>query len=249
MSLSATKKSPRQLRLGLFVHALGQHVGGWRHPDAMGSPTDLDWLTWIAQSAERRNFDMLFLGDSLTTSDHRLPSTVSRFEPLSLLSALAARTQHIGLAATASTTLDQPFHLARAFSSLDHLSGGRAAWNVVTSFSEDAASNIGIAKFPDHATRYEIAGEFLEVCTKLWDAWKPGAIVKDKATGRYLDDERIQSIHHKGKSLTNQGAVGNAATKVLNANIDDQYLMRGETVIKLSNNMDVGAGEFAVASF
>jgi FMN-dependent oxidoreductase (nitrilotriacetate monooxygenase family) len=205
MSSTRNQGAPRQLRLGLFVHALGQHVGGWRHPEAIGSPTDIDWLTWIAQTAERGKFDMLFLGDSLTTSDHRLPSTVSRFEPLTLLAALAGKTSHIGLAATASTTFDQPFHLARALSSIDHLSGGRAAWNVVTSFSEDAALNFGGGSFPDHATRYDIAREFLDVCAKLWDAWKPGAIVKDKASGRYLNDELIQAIHHKGKHFSVKG--------------------------------------------
>ena len=110
--MSVQPASPRQLRLGLFVQALGHHVGGWRAEGAKGSPTDIDWFTWIARKAEEGKFDMFFVGDALATSVHRLPSTMSRLEPLTLLSALAVQTRHIGLAATASTTFDEPFHLA-----------------------------------------------------------------------------------------------------------------------------------------
>lgn len=197
--------SPRQLRLGLFVQALGHHVGGWRAEGAKGSPTDIDWFTWIARKAEEGKFDMFFVGDALATSVHRLPSTMSRLEPLTLLSALAVQTKHIGLAATASTTFDEPFHLARALCSVDHISRGRGAWNVVTSFSLDAARNFSREDLPSHADRYEMAREFLDVAFKLWDGWEEGAIVREKDTGRYSDESKIHPANHKGKHFQVQG--------------------------------------------
>ncbi|WP_313739012.1 LLM class flavin-dependent oxidoreductase [Pseudomonas sp.] len=203
MSLQQTP--PRQLRLGLFVQALGHHVGGWRADGAEGSPTDVQWFSWIAKTAEQGKFDMFFVGDALATSVHRLPSTMSRLEPLTLLSALAVQTQHIGLAATASTTFDEPFHLARALCSVDHISGGRMAWNVVTSFSADAARNFSREDLPSHADRYEVAREFLDVAFKLWDGWEEGAIVRDKVSGRYSDESKIHAANHKGKHFQVQG--------------------------------------------
>ncbi|AIR90852.1 LLM class flavin-dependent oxidoreductase [Pseudomonas cremoricolorata] len=203
--MSVSQTSPRQLRLGLFVQALGHHVGGWRADGAQGSPTDIDWFTWIAKTAEQGKFDMFFVGDALATSVHRLPSTMSRLEPLTLLSALAVQTRHIGLAATASTTFDEPFHLARALCSVDHISGGRMAWNVVTSFSADAARNFSREDLPSHADRYEVAREFLDVAFKLWDGWEEGAIVRDKHSGQYSDESKIHPANHKGKHFQVQG--------------------------------------------
>lgn len=197
--------SDRQLHLGLFVHALGHHVGGWRHPDARGDATDIDWFTWIAKTAERGTFDMFFVGDALAASVHKLPSTTSRLEPLTLLAALAPQTRHIGLAATASTTFGDPFTFARAFSSLDHISRGRIAWNVVTSFSSDAARNFGRDDLPSHDERYAVAREFLEVTAKLWDGWEEGAIVRDAETGRFLDDAKIHPANHRGKYFSVEG--------------------------------------------
>ncbi len=149
---SSSAKNTRQLRLGLFVQPLGHHVSGWRLTENLGSPTDIDWLTGIAKKAEEGKFDMFFVGDALATSVYRLPSTMARLEPLTLLSALAVQTRYIGLAATASTTFSDPFNLARSFSSLDHISHGRAAWNVVTSFSTDVARNFSRDDMP-HACR------------------------------------------------------------------------------------------------
>ena len=203
--MSVQPASPRQLRLGLFVQALGHHVGGWRAEGAKGSPTDIDWFTWIARKAEEGKFDMFFVGDALATSVHRLPSTMSRLEPLTLLSALAVQTKHIGLAATASTTFDEPFHLARALCSVDHISRGRGAWNVVTSFSLDAARNFSREDLPSHADRYEMAREFLDVAFKLWDGWEEDAIVREKDTGRYSDESKIHAANHKGKHFQVQG--------------------------------------------
>ncbi len=203
--MSVQPASPRQLRLGLFVQALGHHVGGWRAEGAKGSPTDIDWFTWIARKAEEGKFDMFFVGDALATSVHRLPSTMSRLEPLTLLSALAVQTRHIGLAATASTTFDEPFHLARALCSVDHISRGRGAWNVVTSFSLDAARNFSREDLPSHSDRYEMAREFLDVAFKLWDGWEEGAIVREKDTGCYSDESKIHAANHKGKHFQVQG--------------------------------------------
>lgn len=198
---------PRMLRLGLFVQPLGHHVSGWRLSERIGSPTDIEWLVQIAQKAEEGAFDLFFVGDALATSVHRLPSTMARLEPLTLLAALAVNTKHIGLAATASTTFSDPFTLARSFSSLDHISKGRAAWNVVTSYSRDVARNFSLEDMPRHSERYERAHEFLDVAFKLWNAWRDGAVQPDKASGRYFVDEKIQAINHKGKYFQVQGPI------------------------------------------
>jgi alkanesulfonate monooxygenase SsuD/methylene tetrahydromethanopterin reductase-like flavin-dependent oxidoreductase (luciferase family) len=177
------------LRLGLFVQPLGHHVSGWRLTEKLGSPTDIDWLTEIAKKAEEGKFDMFFVGDALATSVYRLPSTMARLEPLTLLSALAVQTRHIGLAATASTTFSDPFNLARSFSSLDHISHGRAAWNVVTSFSADVARNFSRDDMPTHAERYAVAHEFLEVTFKLWEGWQEGGAAGQRQRSVFRERE------------------------------------------------------------
>lgn len=202
---SSSAKNTRQLRLGLFVQPLGHHVSGWRLTENLGSPTDIDWLTGIAKKAEEGKFDMFFVGDALATSVYRLPSTMARLEPLTLLSALAVQTRYIGLAATASTTFSDPFNLARSFSSLDHISHGRAAWNVVTSFSTDVARNFSRDDMPTHAERYAVAHEFLEATFKLWEGWQEGAVQPDKASGQYFVNEKIQPVNHQGKYFQVQG--------------------------------------------
>ncbi|WP_034915803.1 MULTISPECIES: LLM class flavin-dependent oxidoreductase [Erwinia] len=203
--MSTTTDSPRQLRLGLFVQPLGHHVSGWRLTEELGSPTDIDWLIRIAKMAEAGRFDLFFIGDALATSVYRLPSTMARLEPLTLLSALAVNTRHIGLAATASTTFTDPFNLARSFASLDHISRGRAAWNVVTSFSDDVARNFSRSDIPTHAQRYARAHEFLEVTFKLWEGWQEGAVRPDKESGQYFVNEKIQPINHQGEHFQVQG--------------------------------------------
>ncbi|MEK9536832.1 LLM class flavin-dependent oxidoreductase [Pantoea agglomerans] len=195
----------RRLRLGLFVQPVGQHVSGWRLTEQLGDPTDIDWLITLAKKAEAGKFDLFFVGDALATSMYRLPSTMARLEPLTMLAALAVNTRRIGLAATASTTFSDPFTLARSFSSLDHISRGRAAWNVVTSFSTDVARNFSRNDMPDHASRYARAREFLEVADKLWQGWEAGAVQPDKATGDYFVDEKIKPINHQGEHFQVQG--------------------------------------------
>ncbi|WP_343550471.1 LLM class flavin-dependent oxidoreductase [Pantoea sp.] len=201
----ANSQQQRHIRLGLFVQPVGQHVSGWRLTEKLGDPTNIDWLITIAKKAEAGKFDLFFVGDALATSMYRLPSTMARLEPLTMLSALAVNTKRIGLAATASTTFSDPFTMARSFSSLDHISRGRAAWNVVTSFSTDVARNFSRNDMPNHAERYARAREFLEVANKLWAGWEEGAVQPNKETGAYFVDEKIQPINHEGEHFQVQG--------------------------------------------
>ncbi|MCR8632783.1 LLM class flavin-dependent oxidoreductase [Paenibacillus radicis (ex Xue et al. 2023)] len=197
--------STRKIKLGLFIQAAGHHVGGWRHPDAQAGGENLSLLQHIAQTAERGKFDLLFIGDGLGTSPNAAPSVVARFEPLTLLGFLSAVTKHIGLAATSSTTYGEPFHMARAFASLDHLSGGRAAWNVVTTSSAETALNFSKDSHPDHSSRYEKAKEFVEVVKGLWDSWEDGAFIHDKESGVFFDKTKLHYLDHKGPNYSVRG--------------------------------------------
>lgn len=196
--------TPRQIRLGLFVQGAGHHVAGWRMPGAESGSENLDLLQRIAAAAERGKFDMMFLADGLTTAKDAHPSMVARLEPLSLLSALAMSTSRLGLAATASTTYGEPFHTARVFATLDHLSKGRAAWNVVTTSYARSAANFG-RRHPEHDERYAIAEEFVEICRGLWDSWEDGAFLRDRASGAYFDPDKLHVLDHKGKYFTVMG--------------------------------------------
>lgn len=195
----------RQMHLGVFVQATGHHVSSWRLPDAEAGGENLDLLQRIAHTAERGLFDLFFLADGLTTGPDAHPSTVVRLEPITLLAALAMSTKHIGLASTASTTYGEPFHTARVFASLDHLSRGRAAWNVVTTSYARSAANFTRGTHPDHDLRYEIAEEFVDVCKGLWDSWEDGAITMNKASGQFVDAARMHVLDHKGKHFTVRG--------------------------------------------
>jgi FMN-dependent oxidoreductase (nitrilotriacetate monooxygenase family) len=195
------------MRLGVFVQVPGHHVAGWRHPDAVSdSWPNLGLLQHIAASAERGRFDMFFLGDGFATGYDEHPATIGKFEPLTLLSALAMTTSRLGLAATASTTYAEPYHVARAFASLDHLSGGRAAWNVVTTAYDKSAAVFG-RQHPPHAERYAIAEEFVEACRLLWDSWDDGAFVGDKASGRFVRPGSLQVPRFEGKYFTVEGGL------------------------------------------
>ncbi|MDU1572244.1 MAG: LLM class flavin-dependent oxidoreductase [Pantoea sp.] len=200
-----SSSAKNRLRLGLFVQPVGHHVSGWRLTEELGAPTDIDWLIRLAQKAEAGRFDLFFVGDALATSMYRLPSTMARLEPLTMLSAVAVNTRRIGLAATASTTFSDPFTMARTFSSLDHISRGRAAWNVVTSFSADVAKNFSRDDMPNHAERYARAREFLQVTSKLWEGWEEGAVEPDPASGQYFVNDKINPINHVGEHFQVQG--------------------------------------------
>lgn len=194
----------RSLHLGLFLQGAGHHVAGWRYPGADSGSENLAHLQRIAATAERAKFDMLFLADGLTSGADAHPSMIARFEPLTLLAALAMSTSRIGLVATASTTYGEPFHLARAFASIDHLSGGRAAWNVVTTSYARTAANFG-ASHPDHDERYAVAQEFVDVVKGLWDSWGDGAFPKDKDSGVYADVSKLRILNHVGKYFSVKG--------------------------------------------
>ncbi|MBX9846295.1 MAG: LLM class flavin-dependent oxidoreductase [Xanthobacteraceae bacterium] len=189
----------RQMHLGVFVLGSGNHSAGWRYEGATVSSCSFPVMQSIARIAERGKFDLFFISDGLAVDAGDHPSFVSRFEPLTLLSALSAVTTHIGLGATVSTSFGEPFHVARAFASLDHLSGGRAGWNVVTSSHSKAALNFSKTSLAEHDLRYEIATEFVDVVRGLWDCWDDGAIVADKATGTYLDASKVRPLDHKGR--------------------------------------------------
>ncbi|MBK1657495.1 LLM class flavin-dependent oxidoreductase [Paracraurococcus ruber] len=196
--------APRQMHLGVFVLGTGNHIAGWRWPGAAQSFEDLSVVQEIARIAERGKFDLIFLGDNLATDPGMHPSFAARFEPLTMLAALAATTTHVGLGATSSTTYNEPYTVARQFASLDHLSGGRAAWNAVTSSGDKAALNYG-RQHPAHDARYEIAEEFVDVVRGLWDCWDDGAVVRDHATGRYIDPAKVKPLNHEGRFFKVKG--------------------------------------------
>ncbi|MBP1146173.1 FMN-dependent oxidoreductase (nitrilotriacetate monooxygenase family) [Pseudomonas sp. PvP027] len=199
----------RQMKLGAFLMATGHHVAAWRHPDV---PADagLDFKHYrrLARVAEAAKFDALFVADSVAAATGDIASRMARsdhFEPLTLLSALSAVTEHIGLIATATTTYNEPYHVARKFASLDHLSGGRAGWNLVTSDAAAEAQNFGRAEHVGHAERYSRAREFHQVVTGLWDSWADDAFTRDKASGEYYDPARLHVLDHQGEHFRVKG--------------------------------------------
>ena len=202
----------RQMKLGAFIHPTGHHIASWRHPDAYAAASvDFAHYTELARTAERGKFDLLFLADSPAMRNwpperaSRVATYVAGFEPITLLSALAAVTSNIGLVATATTTFNEPFHVARKFASLDHISGGRAGWNLVTSTNPNEPLNFGKDGLLAHDDRYGRAREFAAVVKGLWDSWDEDAFVRDKASGRYFDPERLHVLAHKGEHFSVRG--------------------------------------------
>jgi N-acetyl-S-(2-succino)cysteine monooxygenase len=195
----------RQMHFGVFVLGTGNHSAGWRWPGAATSSCDLPVMLEIAEIAERGKFDLLFISDGLDMEPGDHPSFVCRFEPTTLLSVLSAHTSHIGLGGTVSTSYNEPYNVARIFASLDHLSGGRAAWNVVTSARPGAALNFSRDKHMAHELRYERANEFVDVVNGLWDCWDDGAILADRDTGRFIDASKVHALDHRGKFFQVKG--------------------------------------------
>lgn len=200
----------RELNLGAFIPAAGHHVAAWRHPKAQADAgINFKHYVRLAQTAEKAKLDAIFLADGLAaqfvTGAEGRTAYGGTFEPVTLFSGLAAVTEHIGFIATASTTYEDPFLLARKFASLDHISGGRAAWNIVTTGSPHAAGNFGLEAHPDHALRYERANEFYDVVTGLWDSWDDDAFLRDKASGLFYDPARTRKLNYDGKYLKVRG--------------------------------------------
>ncbi|GAA1762200.1 LLM class flavin-dependent oxidoreductase [Luedemannella helvata] len=193
----------RDLILNAFLMVPGHHAAAWRHPLSTPERTlDLDYYAGIARTAEAAKIDSLFLADGLSSG--RRGGARGGLEPLTLLSSLAAVTERIGLIATASTTFNDPYNLARAFASLDHLSGGRAGWNIVTSADTEAAANFS-REAVAHEARYRRAHEFLEVATGLWDSWEDDARILDKAAGRPVDGDKVHELNHVGAHFQVRG--------------------------------------------
>jgi FMN-dependent oxidoreductase (nitrilotriacetate monooxygenase family) len=195
----------RKLRLGAFTPGAGQHIAAWRHPDAqVDGALNFEHYRHIAEIAERGLFDALFLADGLAANfgghvgSGRSEKAVG-FEPVTLFSALSVVTKHIGFIATASTTYEEPFQLARKFASLDYLSNGRAGWNVVTSAGDATAKNFNLDQQLEHSVRYERATEFVETVKELWDSWEDDAFLRDKESGVFFDPDKVHPPHHKGK--------------------------------------------------
>ncbi|SEF05730.1 LLM class flavin-dependent oxidoreductase [Streptomyces sp. Ag109_O5-10] len=198
----------RQLHLNAFLMNTGHHEASWRLPESDPyAHVDLGHYVGLARTAERGTFDSLFLADGPHLWGSVAQRPAGALEPLTLLTALATATEHIGLIATASTSYNSPYNLARRFASLDIVSGGRAGWNIVTTAGADAARNFGIDEEPAHAERYARAAEFLDVALKLWDSWEDDAIVADKAAGVWGDDAKIHPPRHRGTYLSVEGAL------------------------------------------
>jgi FMN-dependent oxidoreductase (nitrilotriacetate monooxygenase family) len=201
-----------QMRLGAFFHPTGHHVAAWLDPGAqIDAGTNFEHYVRLAQTAEKAKFDLVFLADAIATRDgnlqalRRWPQYMAYFDPVTLLAGLAAVTRHIGLVATATTSFNEPYSLARKFASLDHISAGRAGWNVVTSSNASEAFNFGRDSHFGHAERYERASEFVKVVKGLWDSWDDDAFVRDRASSLYFDPDRLHFLNHKDKHFSVRG--------------------------------------------
>jgi len=198
-------KPARQIKLGMFLRPAAHHIAGWRHPDAWADG-GLNFAKYVemAKNAERGLFDLMFSADALTGERYdrdtlSRTSYVAWIEPMSLLTALAPLTQHIGLVCTATTTYDETYHIARRFASLDLISGGRSGWNLVTSANTSEAQNFSRDEHLSKPERYRRAHEFVDIVRGLWDSWDDDAFLFDKQEGRFYDPDRRHVLDHKGE--------------------------------------------------
>lgn len=201
----------RQLRLGAFMRPISIHTAAWRYPGAYADANfNFEHMKRFVQTLERGRFDAFFMADHLAVANMPMSAlkrsaTVTSFDPMTLLPALAVLTKHLGLIATASTTYNDPFHIARKFSSLDHISGGRAGWNVVTSTNPNEALNFNRTQHQEHDARYRRAREAYDVVTGLWDSWADDAFIRDQQSGVYFDPEKMHVLDHKGENFQVKG--------------------------------------------
>ncbi|MBY4888665.1 LLM class flavin-dependent oxidoreductase [Pantoea sp. DY-15] len=199
-------QTQRQLRLGAIIQGVSGNMSAWRHPDAVADASiNIDYVLDLARKAEQAKIDFLFVADGLYITPQSIPHFLNRFEPITLLSALSLVTQKIGLVATLSTSYSEPFTVARQFASLDHLSGGRVGWNVVTSPLEGSAKNFSRSTHPEHDERYRVASEYLQVVKGLWDSWEGDAFVRDKQSGEFFAADKLHTLNHKGHYFSVQG--------------------------------------------
>ncbi|MFP4975578.1 LLM class flavin-dependent oxidoreductase [Paenibacillus sp. CN-4] len=205
---------PRQLKLGALLHGVGGSTSMWRHPDAKpDASVNFELYKQWVQKAEEGKLDLIFIADGLYINEKSIPHFLNRFEPLTILSALAAVSTNIGLVGTLSTSYSEPFTVARQFGSLDVISGGRAGWNVVTSPLEGSASNYSKTEHPDHSKRYRIAEEYLQVVRGLWDSWEDDAFVRNKASGVFFDPKKMHTLNHQGEFFSVKGPLNIARSK------------------------------------
>ena len=203
----------KQMRLGAFILSPGHHLASWRYPNSGAERIfNLDYFMEIAQAAERGKFDMIFFADVFGQEVSEHGHSGLKLDPVVIISALTAITKNIGLTATLTTTYNEPFHVARKYGSIDHLSKGRAAWNVVTSMNESESLLFGQEKHLQHANRYERAEEFVDVVKKLWFSIEDDALVIDKEKGRFLDLEKVHPVDHEGKYFKVQGTLDSPST-------------------------------------
>lgn len=204
--MSENNSKNRQLRLGVILHGASGNMSAWRHKNvAADASINFNHVLETVKKAEQGKFDFAFVADGLYINEKSIPHFLNRFEPLTLLSALASVTKHIGLVGTVSTSYSEPFTVARQFASLDHLSGGRAGWNVVTSPLEGSAKNFSREQHPEHPLRYRIADEYLQVVKGLWDSWEDDAFIRNKESGQFFDPAKLHTLNHKGEFFSVQG--------------------------------------------
>ena len=201
----------RQMKLGAFMRPISIHTAAWRYPGAYPDANfNFGHYQSFVQTLERGRFDAFFMADHLAVMNMPMEAlkrsaTVTSFDPMTLLPALAATTKHLGLVATASTTYNDPYHVARKFASLDHISGGRAGWNIVTGANPMEAKNFGLDSHMEHDERYARAREFHDVVLGLWDSWADDAFVRDVENGVYFSPEKMHVLNHEGKYLSVRG--------------------------------------------
>ena len=204
----------RKMHIGAFLAGTGSNMASWLHPKAISDGAiNLNYYRELTKKAESACLDFVFFGDGLYISEKSHPNFLNRFEPLTLLAALAMETSNIGLAATLSTTYSEPFTVARQFASIDHISNGRAGWNIVTSPLEGSALNYSKSEHPVHDLRYDIADEYLEVTKGLWDSWEDDAFVRDKNTGVFFHPDKMHRLNHKGNHYSVQGPLNISRSK------------------------------------
>jgi FMN-dependent oxidoreductase (nitrilotriacetate monooxygenase family) len=203
-----------RMMLGAQIHGVGHGWGEWRHPDALADASvNFPFYKRQAKLAEESGFDFVFIADSLHIHDHSSPHYLNRFEPLTILSALAASTHKIGLVGTVTVSYSEPFNVARQFASLDHISNGRAGWNVVTSWLSGTAANFGRARHPAHHERYAIAQEHVDVVRGLWDSWEDDAFVRDKQDGTFFRPGSLHALDHEGSFFSVKGPLNIARSR------------------------------------
>jgi len=220
----------KKINFGIMLHGAGGHMNAWRHPKSpVDASINLEFFKSTILKAEAAGFAFAFVADGLYINEKSIPHFLNRFEPLTILSALAAVTSRIGLAGTVSTSYSDPFTVARQFASLDQISGGRAGWNAVTTPLEGTARNYS-RTHPEHALRYEIADEYLQVVKGLWDSWDDDAFVRNRESGQFFDRTKLHTLGHKGRFFSVEGP------------LNIQRSAQGQPVIFQAGSSEAGIG-------